>query len=276
MTRLITPWIDRIEAELSQYDRELERILDMDLFSLAAKAAGGTPQALSAALTRRRGAVIPITAGQGTIPSFVQSVSAILNHLGLETQISTLPDVGGIEEAIRGGASILFMADDQRYMALDIHTGTLAENDRSTALGYVVGLEAMAGDLSQCTVLVMGCGSVGALAVSFLEEKGAKIALYDKEKHRAKALAKEKHVVLETKEQISIYPYIFDATNEGGWLSVADLHPEVCIAAPGVPLSLDEHARQACHGRLFHDPLQTGTAVMLAISLQVSQATHSS
>lgn len=264
MTRLITPWIDQIAVGLSQHDHKVNTMLGMDIFSLAAKAAGGTAAEFSAALCGQRGAVIPITAGQGMIPSFAQSVSAILNYMGLTTQVSSWPDVSGIEEAVRGGADILFMADDQRYIALNVRTGRLAENDVSTALGYVTGLEAMAGDLAGQSVLVLGCGSVGQLAIGYLEKKGAHLALYDKEQSKVEALAKGQYEVLKKKAEIKNYPFIFDATNEGGWINSADLHPQVRIAAPGVPLSFDSGACQLCASRLLHDPLQTGTAVMLS------------
>ncbi len=43
------------------------------------------------------------------------------------------------------------------------------------------------------------------------------------------------------------------------------LHVDVRIAAPGLPLSLDDEAREALKGQYVHDLLEIGTAGMLGL-----------
>jgi len=78
---------------------------------------------------------------------------------------------------------------------------------------------------------------------------------------------KEDAACVVSPDEIKRYKYIIDATNQGGWLHREMLHPEAWIAAPGIPLSLDQDAYETFSDRLIHDPLQIGVASMLGLTL---------
>ena len=61
---------------------------------------------------------------------------------------------------------------------------------------------------------------------------------------------------------------LFDATPSPGFILERHLAPETLIAAPGIPLGLSPGALRAAGPRVVHDPLQIGTAVMLAEALK--------
>ena len=77
------------------------------------------------------------------------------------------------------------MADDDRFVALNIHGGVCADDDPCTANGYVTALEAAAGGLGGRPVLVLGLGPVGRAASRRLAERGAQVLAV--EPHRARA-----------------------------------------------------------------------------------------
>jgi pyrrolysine biosynthesis protein PylD len=156
------------------------------------------------------------------------------------------------------------MADDNRYISINVKTGRIGDNNIATARGYVTALEKMAGSLENKDVLVIGCGIVGKLAIDALQETGAAITLYDKNEVRLKEINCD-IPVLKNINEIKNFNYILDATNGGGWLHKEMLAENVMIATPGVPLSLDAETYFSMQERIIHDYLQIGTAVMLGL-----------
>ena len=262
MTRLISDWISSMEEEMSRYDTELKGKTGLCLGQLAAKAKDLDYIALKNKLDRCVAAVIPVTSGLGVIDSFSESVAAILKTIGIRVFVTDGTDVNGIDEAIRNNATILFMADDNKYIALNIKNGKCSDNNQATALGFVTALEAMAGSLYEKKVLVLGCGIVGVKAFAALKEKSAIVSVYDKNTERMSGLLADETLI--DLRSLKNYKYIFDATNEGGWLKPEMLAADAYIAMPGIPSSLSDCANRIHDKRVVHDPLQIGTAVMLA------------
>ena len=95
------------------------------------------------------------------IPGFSACVVATLLHLGCDAWMTTQPDVSGIQAAVAAGASVLFIADDHRFIALSLTKGSSIDDDLATADGYVTALEAAAEGLQGREVLVLGLGPVG-------------------------------------------------------------------------------------------------------------------
>ncbi|MCL1982797.1 MAG: 3-methylornithyl-N6-L-lysine dehydrogenase PylD [Clostridiales bacterium] len=266
MTRLITDWISEPESDLAKYNANLIEATGMDYAMLAFRAAG-IPEMPKDAIRRHKVAVVRVTAGKGVIGSFAESVSAVLSYMGAEVFIPSASDVAGMYEAVSAGAEILFMADDNRFVALNVRSGAIAENDYATACGYVAALSAMAGGLAGREVLLLGFGRLGKRALKCLLAEGAAVNLYDCDSKKTASLRDER-VNLLTELPLPLSGPVFDATNTGGYLSAGDLADGVMIAAPGIPLSLDDGACSACRGALVHDPLQAGVAVMLALALK--------
>ena len=252
MTRLISEWLREPEDRMRICDRRAMEVTGMSMATLAFRAAG-LPPAPENALERTKAAVVRFTSGEGAIDSFAESVAAVIRHMGVPAFIAGACDVAGIHEAISSGAEIIFMADDDRYIAVNVKTGAVAENDFATVCGYSFGLSAMAGGLKGKEVTLLGYGRLGRIAFGRLSGEGANVKVYDKGSE---------------KPPLPLTGPVFDATSEGGWLGAGDIAFGAKIAAPGVPLSLDDEALSVHKGNVLHDPLQLGTAVMLALALK--------
>lgn len=273
MTRLISEWIMEMEETAADWNAALKRQIGLDFIDLAATAAKRSTEELKTAALTETVAVVPITSGLGTISSFAESVAAIVRTMGFRVFVTKCTDVNGIYEAYEKGAGIVFMADDDRYIALNRKKGSIGDNNIATAAGYVEALMSMAGLPQNCNgirdvqVAVLGYGVIGQLMAAYLTEKGALISVYDKDIKKKAAVENDGYRWIGSTEELKQYRYIADATSEGNWLSADLLHDEVCIAAPGVPLSLMEEARQKYEGRYIHDFLEIGTACMMGFAI---------
>lgn len=267
MSRLIPGWIETIEQELADYNRSLQERTELDLTGLAAYACGLDGAQLQQTLAGKKAAVIPVTAGLGVIETFPQSLAAILRAMGLDAFVTEATDVSGFYEAHTSGAEIVLLADDDRYLALHLPTGAVADNNEATAAGYAAALDRMAGGLRGKEALLLGFGIIGRLALAELQRRGAEVSVLERDPERMRQALElgakpcEPHSLAE-------HDYIFDATNEGGWVGPQTLRESAYISAPGVPLSLDTEAQERHRERLVHDPLQLGTAVMVAMLFQ--------
>jgi pyrrolysine biosynthesis protein PylD len=235
-------------------------------------------------------AVVPLDAGQGVLPGFAEAVRAIAAHLGFPARVTESPDAGGLAEAYRGGARILVTADESTYIAVNLRSLAVADNNRTTALGFVTALDLLAGGLAAREVLVLGCGPVGREAARCLLEREARVSLCDMRVERARETAAELVAELfaaasiaapaaapagagrvrveENLEQaLRRHRLLFDATPAPGIICERHIGPDTRIAAPGVPLGLSVGALRAAGKRVVHDVLQIGTAVMLAEAL---------
>lgn len=261
MTRLKEDWIRDIETSISEYDREIAHKTGMTLLELAAAANGIHPDRIRNAAESYKVATVPVMAGQGIIGMFSQSVAAILHHLGFQTIVTESTDVDGIYEAYQAGAHCLFLADDQRFVGINRQKDRISDNNIATAKGYITALEQLAGKLAGHQVLVLGYGIVGKYMVHFLKEKGAYPVVYDINPVQTADLNPE--MILTDGESIKYYSLLLDATNNGGWIREEMLHPDFRMAAPGIPLSLNEELYNKYRHRVIHDWLQIGTAVMM-------------
>ena len=86
------------------------------------------------------------------------------------------PDVRGMQAAVAGGGGrVLFLADDHRFIALNLARRCCVDDDPATADGYVTALEAAAGGLYGRDVLLLGLGPVGRAAARRLVQRGAPV-----------------------------------------------------------------------------------------------------
>lgn len=162
MTRLTEDDVTALTRELEAFEGRLLEATGLGLRDVALRAA--TDDERCAQLRGARVAAVPMTSGQGVIPGFSTCVVATLLHLGCDAWMTAQPDVRGIQAAVAGGASVLFLADDYRFIALNITTGRSVDNDSATADGYATALEAAAGGLEGRDVLLLGLGPVGRAA----------------------------------------------------------------------------------------------------------------
>lgn len=262
MTRLVTEWILDMEEGCQVRDLELKEKTGLSLLELAAKAAGRELPALR----RLRGdvlvAAVPVTAGLGVIGQFAQSVAAILRTTEFNCMVTEKSDVDGIYEAYSAGADLIFIADDDRFLAINTKTKKIGENNLATAAGYVAALEAMMNkkgvEIKNAPVLVLGYGPVGRHAEEILRKKGAVVTVFDKDPFQGKP---------NRPQDIKHFPYIIEATPESAWIHKDMLSSDALIAAPGIPLGLDAETAEQFKKQLVHDMLDIGTATMLTMAL---------
>lgn len=268
MTRLTEKDLDGIDKILNCYDLHLYNNFGLTLKTASITAAGISNDYFNNKLQKTSVAVIPITMGQGIIGNFSYTVKSILKYMDANVFITESYDVAGIAEGINKGANILFMADDNQFIALNIQKGTISDNAKATARGFVTALNTAAKGLKNKEVLLIGAGRVGSFALEHLNELDAKVAVYDIDKKKMEQLNRQ-GLKIETniREALNKYRYIFDASPKGDFMDLDLLHPEVYIAAPGMPLGLTEKAYKILNDRVIHDPLQLGVATMLAMAL---------
>ncbi|CAA7603423.1 D-isomer specific 2-hydroxyacid dehydrogenase, NAD binding domain protein [Acididesulfobacillus acetoxydans] len=268
MTRLTGTDLADLELNIEQYDTNLGKIIGIGLLELVCLAARITADDFVAARQSHLVAVVPVTSGAGIIPFFAQSVRTVLSHLGFNAIVTRQSDVAGVAEAVDKGATILFMADDRKFIALNLGNQVMVDNAAATARGYVTALNCMGRGLRGQEVLVIGAGEVGGKAISDLQELGAKVVVAEIKHDRAASLHEAGvQLVSGGKEVFPDFRYILIAAPVGGFLHLKDLHPQVSIAAPGIPMGLTGGAYEVLQDRIVHDPLQIGVGTMLALSL---------
>lgn len=262
MTRLITEWILDMEEGCQRRDLELREKTGLSLLELAAKAAGRDVAELRRLAGDVLVAAVPVTAGLGVIGQFAQSVAAIVRTTGFNCVVTEKSDVDGIYEAYQLGADVIFIADDDRFLAINTKARKIGENNLATAAGYVSALEAMmnknGASMTDAPVLVLGYGPVGRHAEEILLAKGAKVTVFDKDPFQGKP---------NRPQDIIHFPYIIEATPQPAWIRKDMLTPDALIAAPGIPLGLDAEAAETFKNQLVHDMLDIGTATMLATAI---------
>ncbi len=175
----------------------------------------------------------------------------------------------GLQEAADRGDGIIFIADDHRFIALNIRTGVCIDDDPATADGYVTALAAAAGGLEGREVLLLGLGPVGRCAGARLAALGARVLAVEPdagsvERARADGLIFER---IDLDEGLTRCDLLFDATPAADLIDVHHLREGLIAAVPGVPSAFTPAAQAALGARHIHEPLAVGVAVMAARAL---------
>lgn len=270
MTRLKTSDVKDISMGLQTYDAFLKTQTDRTLLEIACHAGRIDPKSLAGRIAATRIGIIPMTCGQGVISGFSDAVAEICAHLGFNTFVTAHTDAAGMAEAFENQTDIVMMADEHRFIALNVKKYRLIDNASATARGFAAGLDLMASGLSKKKCMVIGCGPVGQAAAVALTSFGAVVSVYDRDRQRSmelyKAMAHEQTVPVIVEKSLEsaleTHRILFDATNSGGFITEEMITPDTLIAAPGMPLGLSSAACLKIGNRLLHDPLQTGVACM--------------
>ncbi|MCP4612511.1 MAG: 3-methylornithyl-N6-L-lysine dehydrogenase PylD [Planctomycetes bacterium] len=271
MTRLCTEDIEHIRYELKTYDQQLVNRTGKTLKGIAFHAFGLPDSEFEEIIKSNKVCVIPLTCGQGIIKSFSATVSGIISHLGFHSLVTQNTDAAGIAEAFEQKSDIIFLADDSRFVAINVHTKHVSDNNEMTAKSFVAGLDLMAGGSKGKKALVIGCGSLGSYAAKALVKKGVLVSVYDILPQCASALQKEIADELKTIIQIDNdwrstpgeYQYIIDATPSANIIEASMITSDTYVAVPGVPCGLSSEVRKKISNRYIHDPLQLGVAAMV-------------
>lgn len=270
MTRLRSIDIIDIATHLNEYDEELVAKTGCNLKEIACHAVGLDHQKIGETFNSITVGVVPITAGQGLIENFSETVKKIVTHLGFRAFVTKTTDAAGMAEAFEKKTDILMLADDNRFVALNLKHGRVSDNADATGRGYVAGLNLMTGGLQEKRVLVIGCGQVGRSIVLNLVTLGATITVYDIIHQTCRNLANdvknsmgaEIRVEKELNNALMDHRILIDASPGANIIDAQHITPETYIYAPGMPNGLSDAARQKVSSRLIHDPLQIGVATM--------------
>ena len=268
MTRLKENDIDRIAEQMQAYNEELANKTGHTISEIAAHAVGMKPRDLlyDPGLI----AVLPMTCGSGIIKGFSETVAGILKFLGMRTFVPS-SDAKGFAEALENKAEIIFMADDDQFIAAHLKTGLISDNSRATGRGYIGALDYLTAGLKGRNVLILGGGPVGYSAAFSVLDFGGNLYIYDKDPRVSEKLAHEVlsrrgklvHIEKNLDSALRNHRTIVDACPEGGFITKDYLYPDSYIAAPGLPLGIDTEGLDQISPRLIHDPLQLGVATML-------------
>jgi pyrrolysine biosynthesis protein PylD len=268
MTRLTGEIIQSIKDDLAIYDGELQRKTGLSLRQLACRASGIGEAEARKLLGSILVGVVPVTSGEGMIEGFCEAVAGIVSHLGATSFVTRSSDVAGLAEAIERGATVVFLADDDRFIAVGISSRSVVDNSEATARGYIAALDALAGGLKDRPVLVLGAGQVGKKALDALKGLGARAAVYDPDPEKIRGLGTESGIVVEEDLESALkkYSLLVDASPAAGIIRERHVKPDTVIAAPGLPLGLCPGALVIIGDRIIHDPLQIGVATMVLMA----------
>ncbi|NLI74408.1 MAG: 3-methylornithyl-N6-L-lysine dehydrogenase PylD [Euryarchaeota archaeon] len=268
MTRLTPSMIYDVPYTSIERDNELIQSIGLTLKDLAYEAVGLHPHELN--LGDYLAAAVPVTSGKGMTEGFSESVCSIVEHLGMQSMLTRRTDVAGLSDALAAKADIIFMADDDEFIALNAHTGNFSNNTHSTALGYFTAFRRAAGSLRNKDVLLIGAGRIGNLVGDMLAAEQAYVTVVDKDITRSETLCRrhDKFTVENSLEKaMQNSKLIFNASPAklpGEWITEGAI-----ISSPGVPFSFDKEGFSKV-GALIHDPLQIGVSVMALWSASLS------
>ncbi len=265
MTRLKTSDVQNISRALENYEDELIRKTGSTLLEIAEDAAQAS-RSVENVLKQTRAAVVPITSGGGIIEGFAQAVGAILNHIGVRATITHGADVTGIAEAYEEGNRLIFLADDRRFVAIDLYARRVVDNSAATALAYVAALEKMAKGLRAKPVLVIGIGNVGKPAIMDLIRRKAMPIAVDVDRIRIRELIEKygsRVRAFDTvREAVRHANLIINTAPARNVLREDMIRDGMMISAPAIPVGLTQGALKKVKHHLVHDPLQLGVVTM--------------
>lgn len=179
MTRLKQEDIFNIPSSLDAFDEELRKKTGHTLREIAFHAAGWDDAKGRDTCSTVKVAVVPVDSGQGILSGFTETVKKIVEHIGFPAFVTQGTDVAGLAEAIDKNSDIMMLADDYRFIGLDMKHRRVVDNAEATGRGFASVLELMVGGLKGEKVLIIGCGPVGRSAAASLLTVGAQITICD-------------------------------------------------------------------------------------------------
>jgi len=269
MTRLYYEVVKDIPSYLDELDGAYLAATGHDLLGLAARTTGTSRDEAAQKIRNFTAAVVPVTSGKGVIPGFSLAVESILNHIGLTAFVTGQPDIAGIGEAFQREAQILFSADDQKFLAFNLHSRKVVDNSQATASGFTQAMAAAAekdsGGLAGARVLVIGLGPVGSYAALELKKIGALVSVFDIDLLKIKRFVDANdgmQAVYDLRLAAGEINYIYDATPAPKIIDDEMIRPSTVISCPGVPHGLTAAALVKAGPGFMHDVLPLGVAAM--------------
>ncbi|HBT95506.1 MAG TPA: 3-methylornithyl-N6-L-lysine dehydrogenase PylD [Coriobacteriia bacterium] len=267
MTRLSDEHIVSINRRLPLLEQRYLRITGKNMLDIARYAAGTEYLPLRQRKTLSV-ACVPITAGEGLIGHFCETVAGILEAFAdVKAYVTEATDVRGFNEAIVRDADLVFMADDDMCLCRNLRTGATSDNGYATGRAFASLLYLAMKEKITEDVLILGAGKVGVGAYSFLRKKGLD-ALHWFDICRQTAfsgpLDSERYAV---DWQNREWRYLIDATTCPTFIDSDQVRADAVLAAPGIPFGLTEGAVEKAE-LVIHDELETGIMVMFCEAMR--------
>ena len=275
MTRLQHSDIKDIPSSLTDYNDKLKAVTGRSLIGIACHAYNVDETKFLHDISNCCIHIIPITTGQGVITNFVETVCSILKFIGFNALVSEQTDISGIASAVEKKSDAVMMADDIKFVGLNLNSHKVVDNSRATGNIFAAALDLMAKGIKKQNVLVMGCGSVGEAALRKILHLKGNVSLYDSHTSTSTLLKtklckdfKNRRIQIEKdiKTNFSKYDYIIEATPSKNSIPDEVISKNLMVAAPGVPLGISKKGCNILKNRLVHDKLELGVAAM-AVSL---------
>ena len=253
---LLTPEdLININRQLQEADSAVRRVTGLDIKGVCEAFYGTSP-------CDEKIGIVPITSGNGIIGNFSASLHAITQYFGFESFVTCMPDVSGYYEAVRKGAEIILMADDNTFLAHNFKNGKIANNQLCTGTIYAeIASRYLKADTQE--VLVVGLGKVGFPGAAHFVHKGFKVYGYDADKVALEKAASNLGITpfdLSTPRKFSM---IFEATPCANTIPESLLSKNCVISTPGIPCAIPNDLRKKYNVELVMEPLGIGTASML-------------
>ncbi|NNL41596.1 MAG: 3-methylornithyl-N6-L-lysine dehydrogenase PylD [Desulfobacterales bacterium] len=274
MTRLTPDDIDTLSSQLADFDEKLLLQTGQDMLGIACHGAGISKETIQNSIKDLNIAAVTLSSGLGQITGFAQTIVDILIHIGLNAFVPRETDAAGFARAVEKEADIIFMADDKRYIAVNLKKCRLIDNTWATGNIFAAALDLMARGLKSQRVLVIGCGPVGMAAAETLISLGAHVGLHDKDQAKCetycttleKRRTKRVEPIHDLKVACRDFNFLVEATNAKGVINSSMINPPTLIVAPGVPLGITPNAVKKASKQIIYDPLQLGTVAMAVMA----------
>jgi len=144
LTRLTSQDIDTLSNELVDFDERLLRQTGHDMLGIACHGSGISLKNIQNTIKSLNIAIVTMTSGLGKITGFAGTIGDILSHLGFNAFVPKQTDAAGIANAIERDADIIFMADDNQYIAINLQKKYLVDNIQATGKAFAAALDLMA------------------------------------------------------------------------------------------------------------------------------------
>ncbi len=278
MTRLKTRDVCHISSRLEEYDQQLLAGSGRTLLGIACHACGVDEIKIKHQMNAFTIQVVPITMGRGIISGFTQAVLAILTFLGFDARITENPDISGIAGSFESDSDAIMMADDHRFVGINLKNGFVTDNSEATGKVFAAALDLMARGIRNRRVLVLGCGPVGEAAANALLSFGARVTLHDIHISTALALKERifsgQNIAVESDVDVALshHEYVLEATPSANTIPDGRISSDMIVAAPGVPLGISKNGCHILGDRLIHDKLELGVAAMAISLLRVKKS----
>ena len=253
---LLTPEdLENIKRQLQEADSAVRRVTGLDIKGVCKDFYGTTS-------CSEKVGIVPVTSGNGIIGNFSASLHAITEYFGFDSFVTNMPDVSGYYEAVRNGAQIILMADDNTFLAHNLKNGKIANNQPCTGIIYAeIASRYLKADSKD--VLAVGMGKVGFPGVAHFVQKGFRVYGYDADRALLEKTVASLGITPFDPDTPRKFSIIFEATPCADTIYEAVLSENCVISTPGIPCAISRELQKKYGVELVMEPLGIGTASML-------------